>query len=109
MYSVFIKSKPFSYWNLMKILLINFEKYSSMKLMEIHQVDGVIFHEDGRTSRRRVCWSDKQTNMTNLTVAFRNFVNPSGNVFPRYCYQYPQLTPRIPKSHEHPISTKEDP
>jgi len=42
-----------------------FEKYSNF--MKIHSVGVELFHVDGRT------------NMTDLTVAFRNFVNAPEN------------------------------
>jgi hypothetical protein len=42
------------------------------KLMKIRPVGGELFHADGRT--------DRQTDMTKLIVAFRNFVNAPKNV-----------------------------
>jgi hypothetical protein len=41
------------------------------KLMKIRPVGGELFHADERTDGR----TDRQTDMTKLTVAFRSFVN----------------------------------
>jgi Fe-S-cluster formation regulator IscX/YfhJ len=39
--------------------------------MKSHQVGTVLFHADGRIDRQ----TDRQTDMTKLIVAFRNFAN----------------------------------
>jgi hypothetical protein len=56
------------------------EKHPKIKILEIRQVGYDLFHEDGRTNERAE--TDRQTDVTKLRVAFRNFANPSDT------YQY---------------------
>jgi hypothetical protein len=46
-------------------------------LMKIRPVGGEMFHAGG--------WTDGHTDMTKLTVAFRNFANAPNNVLPTGC------------------------
>jgi hypothetical protein len=48
------------------------------------QMDGVMVRQTGR-----------QTDMTKLTVAFRNFENSPEKLFPSFGYRNPELPPRI--------------
>jgi hypothetical protein len=57
-------------FNETKISLMIFEKYSSNS-MKIHPVGAEVFHADGRT--------DRQTDMTELIFAFRNFAKATKN------------------------------
>ena len=53
------------------------EKYLKVKFMKIHAVRTEVFHADGRKDER----TDRQTDITNLIVAFRNFSNSPENYY----------------------------
>jgi Fe-S-cluster formation regulator IscX/YfhJ len=51
------------------------KKFSNIKFHEIRPVGAELFHEGGQADRE----TDRQTDMTKLIVAFRNFENAPKN------------------------------
>jgi hypothetical protein len=60
--------------------------------MKILSVGGQLFLEDRRIDGRTDGWTDRETDMTRLIVAFRSFANDPKNLTDRYFVVYIQYT-----------------
>ena len=79
---VFLQSNRYFCKILIKLIFSrqNLEKTQITDFIKVRPVGAELFHEDGQT--------DGQTDMTNLTVAFRSFANSTKNCvlnFPPWC------------------------